>query len=283
MKQISFLPTLAMRSLYGFVIASFFVTCAAQAADRDRLVAFLETTGFDVALDSIALSAEMAPDMLGVDAGDFGVAWTRLSKDVFDHTKMRDIALGMLEETLEDDALTHAADFYASPLGARLVVAENASHKVEDDETKQQAGMRIISDLVADGSGRPQLFQRMGQAIDADGTGVKAVQEIQFRFLMAASAAGVIDLQLDADGLRAFMKDQQASTQMAMQAANMAANAYTYQGFSDEELEEYIEALEQPLMQRVYQLLNAVTFEITANRFEQLAYRLKDLEPAQDL
>ncbi|WP_416598289.1 DUF2059 domain-containing protein [Phaeobacter sp. JH20_39] len=283
MKQLSPLRKLVMQPLLGLVLASLFAFSGAQAADRDRVVAFLETTGFDVALDSIALSAEMAPGMLGVDAGDFGAAWVELSQDVFDRREMREIALGILEETLEEDALSHAAEFYASPLGARLVKAENASHMVEDDETKQQAGMRIISDLVADGSDRPHLFQRLGLALDSDGTGVKAVQEIQFRFLMAASAAGVIDLQLDADGLRALMKEQQASTRMAMQAANLAANAYTYQGFSDAELEQYIAALEHPLMQRVYELLNAVTFEITANRFELLAYRLKGLEPAQDL
>jgi hypothetical protein len=41
--------------------------------------------------------------------------------------------------------------------------------------------------------------------------------------------------------------------------------------------------LEHPLMQQVYALLNAVQYEITANRFEALAYRLQDLQPAQDL
>ncbi len=34
---------------------------AGQAADRERLKAFLGITGFDVALDSIALSAETRP------------------------------------------------------------------------------------------------------------------------------------------------------------------------------------------------------------------------------
>lgn len=275
-------PTLGVGAL-ALVLAFFFSAVAAMAADRAKVIAFLETTGFDVALDSIAHSAELAPDMLGIDAGTFGSAWVRLSQDVFDRDEMRETAITILEETLAEEALAHAADFYASPLGARLVAAENASHRVEDDDAKQQAGMRIISDLVADGSSRPQLFQRMGEAIDAADAGVKALQEIQFRFLMAASAAGVIDLQLDGDGLRAFMADQEGATRMAMQAANMAASAYNYQDFSDAELDQYIDALEHPLMQQVYALLNAVQYEITANRFEALAYRLQDLQPAQDL
>ena len=36
-------------------------------------------------------------------------------------------------------------------------------------------------------------------------------------------------------------------------------------------------------MQRVYELLNAVQYEITANRFEALAYRMSDVEPGQDI
>ncbi len=272
-----------LRGCLAFTVALALLIVPLQAAERERVVDFLETTGFDVALDSIAQSAELAPDMLGIDAGDFGIAWTSLAQEVFDLAEMRETAIGILESTLDDQALAYAAEFYASPLGARLVAAENAAHRVADDAAKQEAGQRIIADLVAEGAKRPQLFRRMGDAVDAAGTGVQALQEIQFRFLMAASAAGVVDLQLDADGLRAFMKEQEAETRLAMRAANMAASAYTYQAFSEAELETYIAALEHPLMQRVYELLNAVQYEITASRFEQLAYRLSGLEPSQDL
>lgn len=254
-----------------------------QAAERGKIIAFLEVTGFDVALDSIALSASDAPSMLGLSASDFGKEWTRLSESVFDQQEMRDLALEILVETLDDEALGHAAGFYASDLGQRLVAAENAAHMIEEDDVKQVAGQRIISDLVKDGSGRIALLNRMGQAIDAAGNGVKSVQQIQFRFLMAASAAGIIELQLDAEGLRALQKSQEGEIRMAMQAANLAASAYVYQDFSDAEIETYVEALEAPLMQKVYELLNAVQFEITANRFEELAYRMQELGQGEDI
>ncbi|WP_027258991.1 DUF2059 domain-containing protein [Leisingera aquimarina] len=253
------------------------------AAERDRVEAFLEVTGFDVALDSIALSASSAPDMLGLDAGAFGSQWTELSEDVFDTAEMRGLALEILENTLDDEALDHAAAFYASDLGQRLVRAENASHKVEDDAVKQMAGNRIVSDLVKAGSTRVAMYQRMGTAIDAAGAGVKALQQIQFRFLMAAAAAGVIKLELDADGLRALMKAQEGELRLSLQASSLAASAYTYQEFSDAEVEAYVMALEEAPMQRVYELLNAVQYEITANRFEELAHRMAELTPGQDI
>ncbi|MEL6608443.1 MAG: hypothetical protein AAFO93_05985 [Pseudomonadota bacterium] len=45
----------------------------------------------------------------------------------------------------------------------------------------------------------------------------------------------------------------------------------------------YLDALEHPLMQRVYELMNAVQFQLQAQRFETLAERMVDLYPQQDI
>lgn len=277
------IPAVLIRFLFMVCLALCAALQPAQAADRGRIEAFLQVTGFDVALDSIALSASSAPEMLGVDTGAFGGQWAKLSEEVFDTAEMRGLALQILENTLDDEALDHAAGFYASDLGQRLVRAENAAHMVEDDAVKQLAGNRIVSELVKAGSRRVALYQRMGGAIDAADTGVRALQQIQFRFLMAAAAAGVIELQLDAGGLRALMKEQEGQLRLSLQASGLAASAYTYQEFTDAEVQTYVEALEEAPMQRVYELLNAIQYEITANRFEELAHRMAELTPGQDI
>lgn len=255
----------------------------AQAADRARIEAFLNVTGFDVALDSIALSAASAPLMLGAEPDDFGSDWERLTAQVFDVTVMRSLATDILEATLSDTALTHAAGFYASDLGQRLVTAENASHMMEDSDAKQQSGTRIIAALVADGSPRLELIKRMNRAVNNADSSVQALQEIQIRFLLAASAAGVIDLKMDGDELRAMMKSQEGDMRRAIQTSALAGAAFTYRDFSDAEIEAYAEALEHPDMRQVYELLNAVQYEIMANRFEVLASRMADLHPSQDI
>ncbi len=253
------------------------------ATDRDRIRAFLDVTGFDVALDSIALSAAAAPEMLGLEAEAFGSQWERVSGQVFDTGVMRNLALDILQETLTDDLLTHAAGFYATDLGQRLVAAENESHMVEDDEAKLEQGRRIVAGLVARGSPRVELLKRMNRAIDASGTGLRAVQQIQMRFLLAASAAGVIELQMDADELTAMLRSQEGELRRALQQSALAGAAQTYRDFSDADLAAYAAALEEPEMMQVYELLNAVQYEITANRFEVLAARLADLSPGQEL
>lgn len=269
--------------LLALLVALVLVPVSSAAANRDRIEAFLNTTGFDVALESIALASGSAPEMLGIDPDGFGSDWTRLTEEVFDTELMHETAVSILEETLSDEALAHAVEFYASDLGQRLVEVENAAHLNEDEEAKQQEGQEIVADLVQDGSPRVEQLKRMNTAIDASGTSLRALQEIQLRFLLAASASGVIDLQLDADELRLMLRQNEAGMRQALQLSALAGAAYTYQDFSDEEVEAYAEALEQPLMQEVYELLNAIQYEIMAMRFEILAVRMADLHPAQDI
>jgi hypothetical protein len=251
-----------------------------RATERGLIGAFLEVTGFDVALDSIALSAADAPLILGIDSGAFGSEWTRATRDVFDTGDMREMAMSILENTLDEDALRHAVDFYASDLGQRLVAAENASHMMDDDAARQDQGAAA---LAAGGEARQALLDRLNQAVDASGSGVRALQEIQFRFLLAAAAAGVVELRADPDELRAMMKRDEPQLARALRQSALINAAFTYRDFSDADLEAYATALEEPQMQLVYQLLNAVQHEITANRFEALAVRMAQLRPGEEL
>ncbi|MEM6374322.1 MAG: DUF2059 domain-containing protein [Pseudomonadota bacterium] len=266
-----------------FAVTLALVPRVALAADRAKLEAFLEVTGFDVALESIRLSAESAPDMLGMQADDFGSEWTRLTTEVFDTDVMHDLALDILEKTLSDELLTHAAQFYATDLGKRLVVAENASHLKEEDDLKSESGAAIIAGLAQLDSKRLTYLERMNAASDSAGVAVRAIQEIQVRFLMAAAGAGVIELQLEEEDLRELLGNDKEVLEASIAEGAMTGAAYTYQSFSDDEVLAYVEALEHPMMREVYDLMNAVQYEIMANRFEALAVRMQDLQPSQEL
>ncbi|MFD1196061.1 DUF2059 domain-containing protein [Seohaeicola saemankumensis] len=256
----------------------------AQAGqDRDRLEAFLTVTGFDKALESIALSAGDAPLMLGRDVSEFGGDWTRAVAEIFDTDLMHDMAIGILDRALEDDLLTHAVDFYASDLGRRLVAVENAAHLSDDAEGARADGESIIADLVRQGAPRLTILQRMGPAIDPQDTSVRAVEEIQVRFLLSAAAAGVLPMELDEATLRSLMADQRGELRQRMRESALIQSAHVYKSFSDAELEAYVAALEHPSMQRVYELMNGIQYEIMANRFEVLARRMADLHPGEEL
>ncbi|SEN78428.1 hypothetical protein SAMN04488077_1303 [Roseovarius tolerans] len=252
----------------------------ARAADRDRLQAYLEVTGFGVALDSIALAAADAPVMLGLEASDFGHEWERVAGEVFDTGRMREMALDVLSETLDDEMLGHAAEFYASDLGQRLVAVENASHMREDDDAKRAEGLNLLTEMP---EARREVLRDMNAAVDSAGTGVRAVQEIQVRFLLAASYAGVLEYDLDEQALRALMAEGEAELRAQIEASALANAAVTYASLPTEDLGAYVEALEHPVMARVYELMNAVQYEIMANRFEVLAARMVELQPAQEL
>lgn len=283
MRPISKLTRALPVTLLAMVFALIAGQTPVQAASRERVQAFLQVTGFDVALDSIALSAKNAPMMLGMQEDDFGTDWARVAEEVFNKEALRAMALDILEQTLSEEALTHAVEFYASPLGQRLVKVENAAHAEGSAEERDKIGRALVNQWVADGSPRIGYLQRMNHAIDPSGIGVKAVQEIQIRFLMAASNAGVLENEIDEGALRALMAENEAKLRLSLNESALISAAYTYRDISDEDLAAYAEALEQPLMQEVYELLNAVQYEITASRYEILARKLAELKPGQDL
>lgn len=253
------------------------------AADREKIEEFLAITGFDIALESIRLSAEAAPVMLGLEAEDFGSEWSQLTTTVFDPDVMHDLAVDILAQTLTPSLLTHANDFYTSELGQQIVEAENRSHMIEDDAAKSEAGDMIVAGLVRIGSQRIVDLKRMSAAVDSTGASVRAIQEIQFRFLMAAAGAGVIELRMDAEDLRGLLAMQEGDLRMSIQAAALSGAAYTYQSFSDSDVAAYADALEHPDMKEVYALMNAVQYEVMANRFEALAAAMADIQPSTDL
>ena len=259
------------------------LTASAQTADRDSLESFLEVTGFDVALESIALSADSAPQMLGLQAEDFGSEWQRLVAEVLKTELMHDMAVDILEKTLSAPLLEHAADFYASDLGQRLVVAENSSHMIEEDGLKSESGSQIIEGLKSIESPRVAILERLNAAGGSEDSSLRSIQEIQIRFLMAAAGAGVIEMQMDEPDLREAMRAQEDELRVSLRQSALEGAAYTYQAFSDAEMVEYAKALEHPDMRQVYDLMNAVQYEIMADRFEAIAARLRVMQPSQDL
>ena len=276
------LPQIRSLALVFMAVWSLFAASFAAAADRDRVAAFLTVTGFDVALESIKLSAEDAPRMLGLEAADFGVSWSLMSQDVFNVQEMQATALNILEQTLDNEALAHAAAFYASDLGQRLVEVENASH-MRDRNEKRDEGGRLLAEMQDSDDPRLAILTRMMDAIGSEDQSLRAANELEVRFLMAAQAAGVITLRVDEEGLRAAQAERAEEMKKSMRLAGLAGAAATYKDFSNQEMTDYAKALEHPQMQEVYELMNAVQYEIMADRFEEVASRLAELNPGQEL
>lgn len=276
----------ASKTVVSFLTAGLAATLltvtSAFAADRAELEDFLKTTGFDVAIESIAVGAGGAPSMLGLEGNEFGQTWSDLTEEVFVPSDMVEQALTLLAERIQQEDLDFAADFYGSDLGQRLVQSENLSH-MDDDELKRIAGTQIVSDMVKNGDPKIEYFQRMHVAIDPEGLGLKAVQVIQVRFILAASRAGVIRQDLDEEMLWAQIDANEASTRRAMLQNSITSAAYTYQGFTAEELEAYTVALEDPKMQNVYEVMNAVHYQIMSDRMDALALHLDKLMPSEEL
>lgn len=253
-----------------------------RAADREVYRAFLETTGFDVAITSLQQDAMSGPGMSGQEANDFGNQYVALAEQVFDPELMLDRAIDMMAAVMPDELVAHGVAFYASDLGKRLVEVENASHQTPFD-VRRAEGEAIVAELAETNPGRLEDFQAMMDAIGGVDASVRAVLEVQIRYLLAAMAAGTVDFEFSEEELRAIMAEQEPMMKAEIARGSIVGAAYTYRDVSDEDIRAYRAALEEPMMRQVYEALNAIQYQVMAERYEVLAGRLAGLSPQTDL
>lgn len=276
------MKTSRLAPIFAFVLMTLAALTGAQAAEEQDIRDFLKVTGFDVAIASIQQGAMAGPALTGEDPDVFGRQWVRLAEEVFDPEEMIAEAVAMIAAVMPDDLLDHGVDFYGSPLGQRLVEVENESHMADDAE-KYAEGERLTGELLDQNSIRVDLFREMGRAIGSTETAIKSIVEIQVRYLMAAMAAGVSDFEISEEDLRLMLMEQAGEMRKNIEVNSLVANAYAYRDLSDEDLIDYLAALQEPKMMQVYEILNAVQYQIMAERYETLASRLVDLRPEQEL
>ncbi|HCQ67340.1 MAG TPA: hypothetical protein DIU07_20320 [Rhodobacteraceae bacterium] len=274
--------SLVLASLVLAVAWTFAAVTPAHAAEREVYRAFLETTGFDVAITSLQQDAMSGPGMSGQEANDFGNQYVALAEQVFDPDLMLDRAIDMMTAVMPDELVAHGAEFYASALGQRLVEVENASHMTGLDDRRAQ-GEAIVTELAGTNPERLEDFQAMMDAIGGVDASVRAILEVQIRYLLAAMAAGTVDFEFSEAELRAIMAEQEPMMKTEIARNSIIGAAYTYRDVSDEDIRAYRTALETPMMQQVYEALNAIQYQVMAERYEVLAGKLAGLAPQTDL
>ncbi len=255
---------------------------ASQAADRERLREFLEVTGFDVAIASIQLDAMSGPALAGEVPQAFGADWTRMAEVIFDPDSMIDRAIDMMQTVMPDHLVDHGIDFYGSDLGQRLVAVENAS-QMEESELTAEGGAALLEMLAESDPARLARLRAFSRATGSADSAIRALIEVQLRYLVAASRAGIIKLRVDETELRLMLQAQTGEMRAQMEQAGLLSAAWTYRDLSTADLERYTEALENEKMRQIYEILNAVQFELMAERYERLAAALADLHPQQDI
>ncbi|MGH1367391.1 MAG: DUF2059 domain-containing protein [Maritimibacter sp.] len=271
------------KSLISLAFAALIVTASSVfAADREASRAFLEVTGFDVAIRSMQQDAMSGPGIAGTAPDAFGAQWVELARDVFDPDEMVERSLDMMEAILPDDLLAHGATFYASDLGQRLVAAENESQGLSSAE-RFSAGEVIVEGLRENNPKRLEEYDLMMKAIGGVDSSVNALIEIQVRYLMAAMAAGGEDIDLSEAELREVLQQQAGQLRESMAKYSILGAAYVYRDFSDADVVAYRKALEAEDMQQVYEILNGIQFQVMSERYEAMAGQLGALKPQQDI
>lgn len=183
--------------------------------------------------DGLAATGQVDPLVAETIAG-FGAS-------AFDSRRIQARLVRDLESDLAGTELQAVNDWYESDLGQRL-------SRAESDSALPAAWESMTSEAGAlrrqyDGSRRHQLYKRYDQALGASERAVETAMAVQLQLAEALAALSEGDTtQSVQDQVRANrpMIEQQISDQVYL------AYLYTYQSFSDQELEQYLAFLESP-------------------------------------
>lgn len=273
---------IGFRALLGAVIGVWVVTGGALAADRAAAARFVEVSGFDKALASIPPAVMEGGAAFGGGEDAFTQQWKRAVKDVFDLEGIEAQALDMMEAILPDDSLALATDFYASPLGLRLVAVENETYSLAVSD-RAAAGQRLLEEAEKDDPERVALIRAFVDSAQDLDHAVQVTFEIQLRYLLTAMASGAIEPGPSEEELRMILEAQAPQLKQAYADYMLRASMFTYREISNEDMRAYTEALDGAALTEVYEVLNGIYAEILAQRFEALAVHLGAIEPEDDL
>ena len=127
--------------------------------------------------------------------------------------------------------------------GGGWLMAENASHmSVQMMRSNPKAVITIVAGLERLDSERLGYLERMTEASDSAGTGMRAFREVQVRFLMACRRGfGVHRASARLEARHGDFRELLGSNEDEIRFAELEQNAiksaaYTYQAFSDEEV-----------------------------------------------
>lgn len=255
---------------------------AAPAADRAKVKAFMDVTGYDAVIEGLQQAAMAGPGLVGDAPQAFGEEYKLLAKEVFDPDAMKARALDILAAVMPDKLVAEGADFYASPLGQRLVKVENAAHLTPDAKV-MAGGAEVVAKLKTDDPKRLEMLAALNAAVGSEAVWRKAAVEIQVHFILAARAAGALPQGPDETELRAMLDEQLKEAAPRNAQLAVVSNAYTYRDISDADLQAYLDELKSPAMSQIYEVLNATQYQVMIERYETLGQRLGDLPPQQEL
>lgn len=257
---------------------------SAFAASEEKVNEFLSVTGFDVAIDTLPSSAKGGPAILGLETRDFGPGFELAASRAFDLSTLRGEAIQKISEGLSEEEIEHAIDFYDSPLGRRLVKAENISHFDEDSAARQIRGRIILAGMDADAQEeRMNVLNVLAQASVTMEESLRSQTGAQFRFLVAADYEGLHSLSLPEDMMYGLLLSSMLDMKDEILMDAVVSSAVTYESFSNEELVSYTKALQKEDMQSVYEVMDDVYFDLLGDSFVRLAEEMAKLGVSQEL
>ena len=147
----------------------------------------------------------------------------------------------LMRGKLSEEHLDAEIAFYGSNFGKRIVELEIAAADPKLEKLIREAGGELYSGLVADGSPRVAMIQKIIDAAGLVEWGMAVGMNVGYAMLTA-----IYGDQMSEEQILGFLNSNASTLRDEMTTGLNADLAYTYRDLTDEEFQRYIDSLETP-------------------------------------
>ncbi|MBK5932964.1 hypothetical protein CCR78_03085 [Rhodovulum imhoffii] len=204
--------------------------------------------------------------------------WSQAVSRAHDAEAMLDTLKGGLERGMTLEQMDASVAFFRSTIGARIVDLEVSARQARLDETVEEASIRLLEQMQADGAPRLALLEEFSEANDLVEANVAGALNSNYAFLRGMSDGGAFGEALTEGWMLRETWVQEPEIRAETREWVLSYLAMAYASLSEEDLRRYLEFSGTP----AGRALNAALFSGYEEMFVAISYKL-GLAVARDL
>lgn len=234
---------------FGAAPALFAETVVEQGADigADETVVkrLIDTMQIDAVIEVLRVEGvdygASIEDEMFLDAG--GAAWKAAVAGIYNAEAMKSVFAAKLTAELASKGADAAQmqDFFASPLGQRVLTLELQARRAMLDDDTEAAAQLAWSDLATEGGPRVDLLRRFAEVNDLVDSNVMGALNSNLAFYEGMTGTGVFDGEMSEQQILSDVWAQEADIRKQTEEWIFPYLNLAYSSLSDDELRQYVD------------------------------------------
>lgn len=266
-----------------FIVAGMFAVLPQRVYAAQSTEHLLKLIGFDAFVSALSQSFQDSDNAMAQSDEGFGVAWDLAAKQIFPSDDMFQDITGEIDGSLEAEEIDEMVQFFETGLGKKVTDMEVAAQTGEASLRLEVEGAQILAEMIENDVDRLERYTSMVEALGVVESQVATAMNINFAIMSGMAASGKLPYEMSEEEILGNIASQQDLMRADIQNSVYVTFAFTYQGLSDAELDEYIAFLTSDNGRALYGSINRATETVLNVRAHAFGARLMELQGVQEL